>query len=66
MVISSAQEQNIAWFTVNHFPILNTQDENNTADSPGIRPYSDKISFCCQMVFYILLVDDVLQKYIVL
>lgn len=40
------------------FPILNTQDEKNTADSPGIRAYSNKIlsnfakwfTFCLQMM----------------
>lgn len=65
---SSPQVQNTARITVIQFPILNTQDEKYTADSPRIRPYSNKIlSNFCQMV-YIPLADDVLllQKYIVL
>lgn len=58
---------NIARITVIKFPILNTQDEKYTADSPRIRPYSNKIlsnfaqwfTFCSQMMMLLI------QKYII-
>lgn len=42
-ILSSPQVQNTARITVIQFPILNTQDEKYTADSPRVRPYSNKI-----------------------
>lgn len=42
-ILSAPQVQNTARITVIQFPILNTEDEKYTADSPRIRPYSNKI-----------------------
>lgn len=39
----TASVQNTARITVIQFPILSTQDEKYTADSPRVRPYSNKI-----------------------
>lgn len=55
--------QNIARITVIKFLILNTQDEKYTADSPWIRPHSNKISSNLSLMVYILAGDVLLQKY---